>query len=124
MIPPPPPPPLPHTVPCDSRASNPASVWGYGSTMARGVTAHLNKYDGVNATGSVRRGATVERLTSEMENKQPDHDATHVVRLAGTNNIANGDSLSHIKDKTRGLLKATRSVFPVATMILSGIHHR
>ena len=124
VIPPPPPPPLPNTVPCNSRVSNPASVWVYGSSMARGVAAHLNKYDGVNATGSVRGGATVERLTSEMEKRQPDHGATHVVLLAGTNNIANGDSLSHIRDKTRGLLQATKSAFPVATLILSGIHHR
>ena len=35
--------------------------------MARGVAAHLNKYDDVNASGSVRGGATVERLTSEMK---------------------------------------------------------
>ena len=83
----------------------------------------MNSYF-VNATGSVRGGATVERLTSEMEKRQPDHEATHVVLLAGTNNIANGDSLSHIRDKTRGLLQATNSVFPVATLILSGIHHR
>ena len=124
VIPPPPPPPLPNTVPCNSRVRNPASVWVYGSSMARGVAAHLNKYDGVNATGSVRGGATVERLTSEMEKRQPDHGATHVVLLAGTNNIANGDSLSHIRDKTRGLLQATKSAFPVATLILSGIHHR
>ena len=44
VIPPPPPPPLPNTVPCNSRVSNPASVWVYGSSMARGVAAHLNKY--------------------------------------------------------------------------------
>ena len=83
----------------------------------------MNSYF-VNATGSVRGGATVERLTSEMEKRQPDHEATHVVLLAGTNNIANGDSLSQIRDKTRGLLHATKSAFPVATLILSGIHHR
>ena len=96
----------------------------YGSSVARGVAAHLNKYDSVNATGSVRGGATVERLTSDIEKRQPDHGATHVVLLAATNNIANGDSLSHIRDKTRGLLQATKSAFPVATLILSGIHHR
>ena len=35
VIPPPPPPPLPNTDPCNSRVSNPASVWVYGSSMAR-----------------------------------------------------------------------------------------
>ena len=37
--------------------------------MTRGVAAHLNKYDGVNASGSVRGGATVEKLTSEMKKR-------------------------------------------------------
>ena len=63
VITPPPPPPLPHTVPCDSSASNPASVWVHESSMARGVAAH----DDVNATGSVRGAATVVRLTSQMK---------------------------------------------------------
>ena len=56
--------------------------------------------------------------------RKKDHVATHLVLIAGTSNIANGDRLSHIKDKTRGLLQETRSAFPVATMVLTGIHHR
>ena len=35
VIPPPPPPPFPNIVPCNSSVSNPASVWVYGSSMAR-----------------------------------------------------------------------------------------
>ena len=35
----------------------------------------------------------------------------YVVLLAGTNNIGNGDSLSHIKGKTRGILQGNKICF-------------
>ena len=79
--------------------------------MTRGLAAHLNTYDGVKATGSVRGGATVELLT-------------HVVLLAGTNNVGNSESVDIIRAKTRTLFQTTRSAFPAASLIFSGIHHR
>ena len=92
--------------------------------MARGLAAHLNTHAGVKATGSVRGGATVERLTSEVKKRKPDHIVTHVVLLAGTNNVGNSESVGNIRAKTRTLFQTTRSAFPAASLIFSGTHHR
>ena len=59
-----------------------------------------------------------------MKTRKPDHSVTHVVLLAGTNNVSNSESAGIIRAKTRALFQTTRSAFPAASLIFSSIHHR
>lgn len=119
---PPPPQPVTPLIPATSLPSAPI-VRVYGTSMARGVTQHLRQVD-VVASGSVHGGATVNRLIDELHREPKDDSVTHVVLLAGSNDLANGESTASIVRNTTTLLGATKNVFPQASLAFSGLHHR
>lgn len=84
----------------------------------------LNNIKGVKATGSVYGGASVENLTRVIKTNESLHNIDAVVLLAGTNNIANKEPVSKITSKLDSLLCETKTAYPSASVIMSGLHHR
>ena len=87
-------------------------------SMGRGIAGEINSSSNINCYASVNPGATVDRLSDQINsiigNDQPDI----VCLMAGTNNVGNGEKPQN------GFVATVQKKCPAAQVVVAGLVHR
>ena len=93
-------------------------------SMGRGIAGDINSSSNINCYASVNPGATVDRLSDQINsiigNDQPDI----VCLMAGTNNVGNGEKPRNVLNKIERFLATVQKKCPAAQVVVAGLVHR
>ena len=108
--------------PCDSGAQQ-EHVLVISDSVGRGLSSAVNaKSLNLQAYGSIHPSATIEHLTANLRfTCSSSNQPTHVVLVAGMNDVLNGSSPSSVAGRYYRLIEEAKRVFPRANILVSGI---
>ena len=108
--------------PCDSGAQQ-ERVLVISDSVGRGLSSAVNaKSLNLQAYGSIHPSATIEHLTANLRfTCSSSNQPTHVVLVAGMNDVLNGSSPSSVAGRYYRLIEEAKRVFPRANILVSGI---
>ena len=93
-------------------------------SMGLGIAGEINSSSNINCYASVNPGATVDRLSDQINsiigNDQPDI----VCLMAGTNNVGNGEKPQNVLNKIKGFVATVQKKCPAAQVVVAGLFHR
>ena len=93
-------------------------------SMGRDIAGEINSSSNINCYASVNPGATVDRLSDQINsiigNDQPDI----VCLMAGTNNVGNGEKPQNVLNKIKGFVATVQKKCPAAQVVVAGLVHR
>ena len=120
-----PPPPLNNNTKLDRPAYMPKrKAMLISDSMGRGIAGEINSSSNINCYASVNPGATVDRLSDQINsiigNDQPDI----VCLMAGTNNVGNGEKPRNVLNKIEGFVATVQKKCPAAQVVVAGLVHR